>query len=165
MSNQDYGQPPGGSPPGQPPGYPPGAPAGAPPGYPAAPPGGQPLGYQMGGPLQGMPPQPGMDKPKMEPMALIAMITGIVSILCIFPGCCCGLWFISPAPAIAGIVLGIMGRNKINQDPEKLTGQILAIVGIICGAVAILAFLVWIVLYALGISAQLMQQMSQSMGR
>ena len=87
-----------------------------------------------------------MDKPKMEPMAIISMITGIVSLLCVFPGWCCGLWFIAPAPAIAAVILGIMARNKIKQEPEKLTGNTLTIVGLICGALSLLLFLVLIAL-------------------
>jgi len=191
MSDQNYRQyPPGyppGSPPGQPPGYPPGQPPGYPPGQPPGYPPGQPPGYPPGQPpappppsqpMQppgggypyvpppaGMTPVAGEQKPKMETMALISLIAGIVSLLFIFPGCCCWLSWVAWAPGAAAIVLGIMARNKINQDPVNLTGGNLALIGIISGAAGVVLFLLFVVLYILGIAGGVMQDMYQKMGR
>jgi hypothetical protein len=163
MSGQNHGQ----KPPGYPPGFPPGAPAGMPP---AAPPsGGPPAPAQQPGPYPfGMSPRmggPDVSKPKYETLAVISLVAGIAAILCIFPGCCCYLSFLAPAPGIAAIVLGIMSRKKIEQDPLNLTGSVLALTGMICGGVATALFLIFIILYILGIAGQVISDLSHQVRR
>lgn len=63
---------------------------------------------------------------RIEPMALASFICGLVS------------FFIIPLlPAIAALVLGIAGRNRIKECPHLYEGDTYAVVGIILGAVNI----------------------------
>jgi hypothetical protein len=172
MSSQNFGQnppgyppgPPAGGPPASPPGYPPGAPGNAPPGSPygsppgqqppmaAPPPGGYPMGPPPGGPTD-------MQKPKNDTMAIVSIAAGIASLLCVFPGCCCSLTFIAPLPGIAAVVTGFLARKNIEKDPVNLTGNTLAMVGMICGGASVVLFLVFVVLYILGIAGSVIGDM------
>lgn len=186
MSSQNFGQnppgyppgpPPGGSPPGAPPGSPPGGyPPGSPPGYPPGAPPGSPYGAPPGQPAGQPPPMaapppggypvappPGggsdLQKPKNDTMAIVSIASGIAAILCIFPGCCCYLSFIAPLPGIAAVVTGFLARKNIERDPVNLTGDKLALVGMICGGASVVLFLVFVVLYILGIAGGVMSDM------
>ena len=177
--------PPQGSPPQSPPGYPPGQPQGYPP---AAPPPGSPYGSPYGAPPQAppgapagqtptlaSPPQGGyalgapppaagpsdIQKPKNEMMAIISLAAGIASVLCIFPGCCCYLSFVAPLPGIAAVITGYLARKKIAEDPVNLTGGMLALIGMICGGAGTALFLVYVVLYILGIAGGVMSDVMQ----
>ena len=71
-------------------------------------------------------------------MAIISLVTGIVGVLC------CG-WFVF---SIAALVLGILGRNEINQSGGAKKGAGLAMAGLILGAVGIaLGILNWILVF------------------
>ena len=157
-----YG-PPGGGPPG---GY--GPPGGGPPGYGppggGAPPGGYgppggggygpppgggygpPQGGGFGPPPGGFGPPggpPGMmmmgGQPKFSPLAIIAMITGILSIPTCF--CSCFAPGLNSPLAIAGLVCGILAMNKIKAEPNMWRGTGMAITGIVTGALGILLVL------------------------
>jgi hypothetical protein len=69
-------------------------------------------------------------------LGLVGMILGIVSI----PLFCCpfGGFF----AGVAGIVLGILGMKKAGTGEAGNRGQALA--GVICGAVGIVASIVWL---------------------
>lgn len=72
-------------------------------------------------------------------MAIAALILGILGIIGSF---CIGIGIV---PAIAGVVLGILGMKaaqKLPGEPQKG----LAIAGIITGAIGIVISLLWIVL-------------------
>ena len=124
-----YGQPPtSGQPYGQPaPGQPYSDPYAQQPGQPYA----DPYAQQ---PVPGQPyPAPGYGVPgpqKNNTLGLIGMIVGITSIVLAL---CCPLLGI-PA-AIAGVVLGFLGRNKADQGLADNRGQAMA--GLICGAVGV----------------------------
>jgi len=131
-----YG-PPGGGPPGYgPPGG--GPPMGGPPGY-GPPPGGGPPGYgpPPGGGF-GPPGGPMMmgGQPKFNPLAIVSMILGILSI----PSCCC--IFLGAPFSIAGLVLGIVAMGKIRGNPQMFKGGGMAIAGIVCSAVGLILDLV-----------------------
>ncbi len=64
-------------------------------------------------------------------MALASLICGLVSFL-----------LIPFFPAIAALVLGIMGRNRIKQYPQYFEGDAYAVVGIILGATNLFAVIV-----------------------
>ena len=100
-----------------------------------------------------------MQKPKNDTMAIVSLASGIAAILCIFPGCCCYLSFIAPLPGIAAVVTGFLARKNIEKDPVNLTGNTLALVGMICGGAAVALFLVFIVLYILGIAGSVISDM------
>ena len=71
-------------------------------------------------------------------MALTGMICGIVSLVML---CCCyGLPF-----NILGIVFSIIGLNKANKTPNK-DGKGMAIAGLICSGISILAAIAFLVL-------------------
>jgi hypothetical protein len=74
--------------------------------------------------------------PKVNPLALTSMILGILSI----PSCCC--WFLGAPMAVAGLVLGIIGLNKVRSSPQMFKGGGMAIAGIVCSSVGILLDLV-----------------------
>ncbi len=127
--SMSYGPPPGYGPPGggQPPGY--GAPPG-PPGYgpPPGPPG--PGGY-------GPPPPTG---PTMDPVAIVSLVVGILSIPLHF---CCYLGW--PVGFVA-IVCGVVSLVRINGAKDRLTGKGLAIGGIV---VSLLGFLMMVGIFVL----------------
>jgi FtsH-binding integral membrane protein len=80
-----------------------------------------------------------MGGPKFNGMAIASMICGIISMptcmcSCIFPG-------INSPLAIAALVLGIIGMNKIRSAPQMYKGGGMAITGIITGSVGIILIL------------------------
>jgi hypothetical protein len=139
-----YGPPPGGGPPmgGGPPGY--GPPGGG--GF-GPPPGGgfgPPPGGGFGGP--GGPPgmmMPGGGGQKFNPLAIISMICGIMSVPTCF--CSCFAPGLNSPLAIAGIVCGILALNKMKAEPQMWKGGGMAIAGIVTGGVGfILVFVAWL---------------------
>jgi hypothetical protein len=68
---------------------------------------------------------------RIHPLALVSLITGILSI----PACCC--WLGLPLPLCA-IVCGIVGLSKIRNAPQVYTGQTFCIVGMLCGSFGLL---------------------------
>jgi hypothetical protein len=116
-----YGPPPGGY--GPPGGAPPGGGYGPPPGY------GQPPGY--GPPPGGFGPQMPVG-PQFNPLAITSMVLGILSI----PSCCC--WFAGAPLAIAGLVLGVVGLQKIRANPQTWRGGGMAVAGIVMASIGIL---------------------------
>lgn len=143
-----YGGPPGGGPPGYggppgggPPGY--GGPPGAPPGYGGPPPGGYgpPPGGFGGAPQFGPPgfgpggfaPPPAAPGGPNEPLAIISLVLGLVSLP---GGCCCSL-LILPI-AIGGGVTGIIALQKANANPYVSSStKPMAIVGIVCAGLSL----------------------------
>ncbi len=146
-----YGPPPGGGGFGGPPpggggyGPPPGGFGGPPPGgFGAPPPGGGfgPPGGGFGGPMAPMPTTSGL--------AIASLVCGIISIP---GGCCCS--FVSIPLAIAAVVLGVIGMNKVNAEPNIYTGKGLAIGGIVTGGVAIIFGIIMLIV---GMGSTLMDQ-------
>jgi hypothetical protein len=131
-----YGGPPGGF--GPPPGGfgPPGGPP--PGGY--GPPGGPPPGGYgppgMGGPPPGFGPPMGggpmMGGPKVHPLAIVSLITGILSL----PACCC--WFFGFPLPICAIVCAIIGLGKIKANPQMFKGGGMCVAGMVCGGFGLL---------------------------
>jgi len=74
--------------------------------------------------------------PKTNQMALWAMITGIISVLC-----CC--YYIGPLP----IVLGFISQSQIKKDPSQ-GGSGFAIAGIILGIIAVILSIVGTLVWA-----------------
>jgi Domain of unknown function (DUF4190) len=69
------------------------------------------------------------NEPKLEGNALAGMICGILGVL--FLG-----GILSLALGITGLVLSLIGRRKINNDPKRYKGKGMALAGLICGIVA-----------------------------
>ena len=76
---------------------------------------------------------------KNYPLAIWSLILGILSIVS------CG-----PITGIPAIICGHMARARIKIDPDKLTGEGMALAGLIMGYFSIVAF---IILFILGIIA------------
>lgn len=137
-----YGPPPGGGGYGPPPGGggggygpPPGGGGYGPPpagGFgPPAPPGGfgGPPGFGGQGPM-----------PSASGLAIASLVCGIISIP---GGCCCS--FLSIPIAIAAVIMGIIGINKINSEPHLYSGKGLAIGGIVTGGIAVIFGIVMLI--------------------
>ena len=82
------------------------------------------------------------------PMAIIALICGILSVLChCIPVAGAFIGFVL---SIAAIVLGIIEIKKIGRGESSPKGKGMAIAGIILGAVGILFGIIWMIVIALG---------------
>jgi hypothetical protein len=89
-------------------------------------------------------------QPVNSQMAVWALITGIISLLC-----CCGWFLVAPT----AIVLGAVALSQLKSHPE-LTGSGFAIAGIVMGVVAIL---IWGGLYVLAMFSPQFTQSFQNM--
>jgi hypothetical protein len=69
------------------------------------------------------------NEPKTEGNALGGMICGIMGLVL-------GFNIIGLAAGVVGIVLSIIGMNKIKRDPKKYKGKGMALAGLICGIAA-----------------------------
>lgn len=128
--------------------------------YPASPPASypQPPGHQYQFP-------PSSSERRTEFMAIISLVCGVASMLLIFPGCCCYGAFISPVPGVAAVVLGILARGKIREDPVHLTGDSFALVGIVTGGIGVAAFIVYLIFYMLGTVTDIMSTIINNLRR
>lgn len=92
----------------------------------------------------GMPPAaepPGAPAAKSSPLAITALVLGIVGV--------CFLWipFVGLLPPIAAIVLGFLGKKQCDENPH-LTGRGMAVAGIVLGFIGVgLAILAVILLF------------------
>ena len=106
---------------------------------------GQPYGQQpQGQDPYGQQPYPagGYGQPPAQPnntLGLIAMITGIVGIVLAI---CCS--FLGVIVGAAAVVLGFLGRKKVQEGQANNDGQAKA--GLICGIVAVVLGIVMIIL-------------------
>lgn len=80
-------------------------------------------------------------------LAIVSLVTGILSIFC------CG-WFV---PGIAAIIMGFIAKGKATSDPAQYGGAGLALGGMITGAVSIVLGIIVVILYVLGYAATLMR--------
>jgi hypothetical protein len=82
------------------------------------------------------------------PMAIIALICGILSVLCHCVPVAGS--FIGFVLSVAAIVLGIIEIKKIGRGDSSAKGKGMAIAGIILGAVGIVFGIIWIIVIAVG---------------
>jgi hypothetical protein len=109
-----------------------------PPGYQPPPP-----GYQPPPPGYGYPQGYAQQPPKNSTLAVIALVTGILSVI----PCCWGCGVFS----IAAIVLGVLGKKEIAESNGAKTGASMAQWGLILGIVGIALSVLYWVLYATGV--------------
>jgi len=83
---------------------------------------------------------------RINPMAIISLITGIVSAPCGW------VWGAGLPFAIAAIVLGILDLKNINKGVSSSRGKGFDIAGIICGGFSIFTFIVYIIFFIFIIS-------------
>jgi hypothetical protein len=78
-------------------------------------------------------------EPKYAPLAIIALVTGILSV----PSCFCSCFApgINSPLAIAALVCGIRALGQIKANPQMWKGNGMAIAGVITGGVGILLVL------------------------
>lgn len=76
---------------------------------------------------------------RTNPLAIIALITGILSIPTCF--CSCFAPGLNSPLAIAALVCGIVSMNKIKAEPQNWKGTGMAITGIVTGGLGILLVL------------------------
>jgi hypothetical protein len=119
------------------PGYPPEVPGAPYPPYPAGPgePGWAPPGYpgQGSGPVNygyGW----GWSQPKQDTLAIVALVIGCISVPC------------CQALGVVALVLGFVSRSRIRQSGGALTGENLALAGIITGGIGLALFAVTLLL-------------------
>jgi len=94
------------------------------------------------------------------PMAIVALICGILSVLChCVPVAGMFLGFIL---SVAAIILGIIESKKIGRGESSTKGKGMAIAGIILGAVGIVFGIIWAILLAVGVFAGAFGEMFNS---
>jgi hypothetical protein len=93
---------------------------------------------------------PGGGGMQTDPMAIISLVTGIVSMPTMF---CCS--FFGIPISLTAIVLGLVSISKINQQPNRFEGKGMAIGGIATGAVGLLLFGLF---FALGLAGALLRR-------
>jgi hypothetical protein len=76
--------------------------------------------------------------PVVHPLAIVALVGGLIQ--CI------------PGSGVAAMVCGFMARSAIRREPYRYTGETLALVGIVLGAIHIALGLFYVVgVLALGV--------------
>lgn len=95
------------------------------------------------------PPPAGVAGGENKTLAIISLVTGILSLFC------CG-WII---PGVAAVVMGFIARGKAKSNPAEYGGEGLALGGIIVGGVSLLLGIVVIILYFVGALAGMIQGM------
>ncbi len=78
-------------------------------------------------------------QPRFNPLAIIAMVCGIISI----PTCFCSCWApgLNSPLAIAAVVCGIIALNQGRAQPQAWRGMGMAIAGIATGGVGVILML------------------------
>ena len=78
--------------------------------------------------------------PKTSPMAVTALVTGILGLVC----CGCGVF------SIAALVFGVLGKKEIAESNGAKTGAGMAQAGFILGIVGIVLSVLYWILIAVG---------------
>ena len=92
---------------------------------------------------QGM---PGMTQPGRQPQQALAAASLICGIISVTLGLICG----GPVLAIAAIALGIIALVQIRNDPQRYSGKVMAIIGIITGGLWILFGILFLLILIVG---------------
>jgi hypothetical protein len=92
-------------------------------------------------PNYGYPPGYAQQPPKSSPMAITALVLGIVGLVC----CGCGVVF-----SVAAVVFGILGKKEIAESNGTKTGAGMAQAGFILGIVGIVISVLYLLLVAAG---------------
>lgn len=95
------------------------------------------------------PPGAGGGAGKNQTLAIVSLVTGIISFLC------CN-WFIV---GLAAVVMGFIAKGKAEKNPNEYGGRGLAMGGIITGALSAVIGLIFWILYFLGFMASLLGNM------
>jgi hypothetical protein len=71
-----------------------------------------------------------------SPLAIWSLVLGVLSIVL-----CCG-----PLTGIPAIICGHMARARIKMDPDNLSGEGMALAGLITGYFGIIAFILMVII-------------------
>ena len=84
-----------------------------------------------------------------------AMVLGIISLVVLPVGCCCGIGFLASAIlGILAVVFGVTARNRVRAAGGTVGGSGKAMAGIVCGGIAIgLAAILFILALAIGLGS------------
>lgn len=97
--------------------------------------------------IPAIPVQPLSHRPQTNPMAVTALVMGLLSI------CCCG-----PLFGILGVIFALIAFSQIKRDPAGQTGKGMAIAGVACSIAGIVLGLamvaIWIVVLVAEMAAQ-----------
>jgi hypothetical protein len=83
----------------------------------------------------------GFPAPRNDGLAVASMVTSIAGIVLAF---CCAVFV---AGCIAGIIMGAISRKRIRESNGMLTGDGMALAGIIVGAVGTALYVAFFVIY------------------
>ncbi len=85
-----------------------------------------------------------------------ALIFGIISLVIVFLGCCCGLFaFVSFGLSIAGIVIANKGLREYNKAPEEydfnsknnvFIGKVLSIIALVLSSIFVIILIAYFVI-------------------
>jgi len=94
-------------------------------------------------------------KGKTNTLAIISLVTGILSVLSMLFGFCipCGLRFIGFILGGAAAIMGFLAKTRIDQSMGGETGRGLALGGLISGAISAVICLILMILGIIGIGA------------
>lgn len=90
-------------------------------------------------------------------LATVSMVTGIIGVVTMIPGCCCGLFYIISIPcAIAAVTTGLIARSQISAGTASGDGMALA--GLICGGITLgLCLLSIVLVFVVGIGPEIIK--------
>jgi hypothetical protein len=98
---------------------------------------------------------------RMEPGAMIAFFSGVLSVLLFLLGYAGSAFFYSSFVfALLSAALGIFSYSGIRSSPLALKGSGLALAGAIIGSVVVAIFLGWFAFYGLNISVDVLRRLT-----
>lgn len=98
---------------------------------------------------------------RLEPGALVAFFSGILSALVFFLGFASSTFFYSSFVfALLSAAVGIYSYNAIRSNPPTLKGSRLALAGALIGSMALAVFLGWFVVHGLNVSVDVLHRLT-----
>lgn len=117
---------------------------------------------QPSGPAPEGPPPPPGQRPETSLLAIVSLVAGILGVF--------GAFIAPVLASIVAIVTGHIARSRISREPERYTGDGVALVGLILGYVGIAMSVLGLIflgsLFAIGIRMmyEIWQQMESGAG-
>jgi hypothetical protein len=98
---------------------------------------------------------------RLEPGALVAFLSGILSALIFFLGFANSTFFYSSFVfALLSAAVGIYSYNAIRSNPLTLKGSRLALAGALIGSMALAVFLGWFAIHGLNVSVDVLHRLT-----
>jgi len=97
---------------------------------------------------------------RLEPVSLISLFSGILSILVFILGFASSTFFYSSfVSAFLSSALGIYSYSNIRSNPLSLKGSRIALAGALLGSLALAVFLGWFMVNGLNVSVDVLRQL------